>query len=287
LQEQRICAAVSTTIVNALTVDVEDWIQSNFDHGAAITERVVVNTHRVLDLFESAGVQGTFFVQGMVAEAFPGLVRDIRSAGHEIGTHGYSHRSIIGMGPETFDRELRMAVSILRDITGEPVIGHRGPDFTLRPDTDWAFEILCRCGIRYDSTLYPFGPWRPWARRVPVHPHKICELGRRHLIEFPVATANFLGLRIPVGGGGYFRHYPYRIALWGIKKINRSGHPVILYMHPYEIDVKETRVLMRGKPWRDRYFSFKKGLFRTRVYSRYRRLLRKFRFAPAREVLGL
>src|SRR5690606_14905316 len=82
---------------NALTIDVEDYF-----HVAALAaaidrrdwerceRRVERNTRRLLELLDEHGLQATFFVLGWVAERYPGLVRELAAAGHEIASHGYS-----------------------------------------------------------------------------------------------------------------------------------------------------------------------------------------------------
>ena len=82
---------------HAFTVDVEDWYQSCIDYDAPITERVVRNVDRMLVLLDDCGVKGTFFVQGRVAETFPGLVRSLSDLGHEVQSHGHTHRPLFAM----------------------------------------------------------------------------------------------------------------------------------------------------------------------------------------------
>ena len=76
---------------NALTFDVEDWYQSTVDRTAQVRDIVIEQTSRVLAILVDADIRATFFILGLVAEAFPGLVKKIHRLGHEIGTHGYSH----------------------------------------------------------------------------------------------------------------------------------------------------------------------------------------------------
>ena len=57
-------------------------------------------TSRALDIFASECVKATFFLVGQMAKAHPGTVRQIKAAGHTIGTHSNSH-------PFTFHRMTR------------------------------------------------------------------------------------------------------------------------------------------------------------------------------------
>src|SRR5215212_3482987 len=90
----------------AFTVDVEDWYQSSVDFDAPITERVVRNVNTILELLKEFDVKATFFVQGRVAETFPKLIEGILAEGHEIQSHGYSHRPLFGMSRTELRQEL-------------------------------------------------------------------------------------------------------------------------------------------------------------------------------------
>ena len=88
-------------LTNAITVDVEDYFQvSAFEKHVApedwdkIPSRVERNTDRILELFESHGVNGTFFVLGWVGKRFPALLRRIADAGHEVASHSYYHTRV-------------------------------------------------------------------------------------------------------------------------------------------------------------------------------------------------
>jgi peptidoglycan/xylan/chitin deacetylase (PgdA/CDA1 family) len=87
----RACAPKRSDPLCAFTVDVEDWYQSSVGYAAPISDRVVRNCDRLLALLDGCGVKATFFVQGLVAEAFPGLVRTFVQQGHEVQSHGHSH----------------------------------------------------------------------------------------------------------------------------------------------------------------------------------------------------
>jgi hypothetical protein len=46
-------------IINALSVDVEDWIQSSLDNSFHITEQVLINTRKLLELLRQCNVRAT------------------------------------------------------------------------------------------------------------------------------------------------------------------------------------------------------------------------------------
>lgn len=192
-----------------LTVDVEDWPQSTLDHALPISHRVVASTHALLELLDDAGVRATFFVLGKVAEAYPTLARDIVAAGHEVGTHGYSHESVEAMPVGTFREELHRSVELLRQQTGHPVLGHRAADFSISSQSLHLLEYLGEEGLMYDSSIFPVRHPRygvPGAWRMP---HRVGCASGRTLIEFPLATYHVANMALPAAGGGYFRLFPF------------------------------------------------------------------------------
>jgi polysaccharide deacetylase family protein (PEP-CTERM system associated) len=273
----------SSPTKNILTFDVEDWPQSTLDFSLPITHRVRDNTLRLLDLLAASGVRATFFVLGLVAETFPDLVRRIRTDGHEVASHGYSHRPVFAMRPEVFREDLRRSRALIEDAAGVGVLGYRAPDFSIRGTDLWAFEILGEEGLRYDSSLFPIRGPRYGVRAAFTLPFLVLPAGGSDLIEFPLATLEWMGMRVPAAGGGYFRLFPYRISRAAINGLNRRGGPTTVYLHPYEIDGEEMARSPFRIPWTLR---LSQGLMRKTVENKLKRLLREFAWGPAREWLA-
>jgi polysaccharide deacetylase family protein (PEP-CTERM system associated) len=273
-------------MLNALTVDVEDYFQvSAFDgvvprsHWDRFERRVVANTHRLLDLFDAAGVHATFFVLGWVSEREPALVRAIADGGHEIGSHGYGHRLLYEQNARIFAEDLRRANRSIEDASGRAVLGYRAPSFSITRGSQWALDVLAEQGYAYDASVFPIHHDRyglPGAAR---HPYVEHRAGRR-LVEAPGTTVQVGGMVLPAAGGGYFRLYPYALTRWAIRRVNvRDRQPAIVYIHPWEVDPDQPRVRV-GLATRLRHYV---NLRRTE--PRLRRLVRDFRFAPLADVL--
>jgi polysaccharide deacetylase family protein (PEP-CTERM system associated) len=272
-------------LLNALSVDVEDYFQTEAMSGAAprgrwdaMPSRVERNTERMFELFASRGVRGTFFFLGWVAERFPGLVRQAAQLGHELGCHSYWHRLVYRLNPEEFREDTKRAKDAIEDAAGMPVYGYRAPSFSMIAGTEWAARILAELGFRYDSSVCPVRHDiynNPHAPRVPYG------IADGALMEFPVATIAVSGHNIPVAGGGYLRMLPYRITHWGLKRLNmKEGLRGIIYTHPWEIDFGQPR-LKAGKRSQFRQYT---GLKRT--FEKLQHLLTDFHFAPISEVFA-
>lgn len=234
---------------NALSVDVEDWFQVGaFERTISradwdgLTHRVEHNTDAVLDLFAQAGVTGTFFTLGWVAERYPALMRRIADAGHEVASHGYDHARVFTFTPDQFRADLRKARAILEDASGQAVTGYRAPSFSIDPRTPWAHSVLAEEGYAYSSSVAPirhdhYG-W-PDSPRFAWKPLKDSPL-----IELPVTTAKWHGRTLAAGGGGFFRLLPYGFSRWAIRQVNSDAErPAIIYFHPWEIDPDQPRVV--------------------------------------------
>ena len=105
-------------MLNMLTVDLEDWLQSTYDTSSDITNYVYDNTLHLLDLLAELNTAATFFCLGKVVQKFPNLIQRIHKNGHEIATHGLSHISVKQLGPKKFKYELVESIKMLEDITG-------------------------------------------------------------------------------------------------------------------------------------------------------------------------
>ncbi|MGB9594872.1 MAG: DUF3473 domain-containing protein [Candidatus Poribacteria bacterium] len=270
---------------NALTFDVEDWLQSTYVKSAKVRDIVIKQTSKVLDILNNAGIYATFFIQGMIAEAFPQIVKDIDNLGHEVGTHGYSHEFIFKQTHQAFRDDLRRSINLLEDITGKRVIGYRAPDFSIIKTSLWALDILEQEGILYDSSIFPIKNRRYGIPNFKRNPHKIANLG---LIEFPLSTIRIMGKNLPISGGGYFRLLPYEIIKFALKKINSEGIPIIVYMHPYEFDPEDLKKpLKSNESFNDKVFKFMQNLNRDKSERKLINLIKDFEFCPIKEALGL
>jgi len=275
-------------VPNALTVDVEDYFHVSAlapsihrDTWGSREPRVAANTHRLLELFEQAGVRATFFVLGWVAERHPQLVKDIAAAGHEVACHGFSHRLVYDQSPGEFREETLRSKRLLEDSIGASVHGYRAASYSITRRSLWALDILAEAGFAYDSSIFPVRHDRYGIPDAERKPHRMKTPGGASIVEWPLAAAPVLGMRLPVAGGGYFRLLPYAVSRWGLASINRrEGQPFIFYLHPWEIDPHQPRVPAR---WLSRFRHY------TNLHkceARLRRLLGEFRFGPARDSLA-
>lgn len=266
----------AAAIRNAMTVDVEDWFQvqalshridrADWPH---IPPRVEANVDRILAVFDRAGVKGTFFTLGWIAERHPALVRRIVAAGHELASHGWDHTRADAQDPAAFRADAGRARRVLEDIGGVPVAGYRAATFSIGARNRWAFNVLAEEGYTYSSSVNPirhdlYG--MPDAPRVPFQP------AGDGFWELPMTTVALFGRNWPCSGGGWFRMFPYALHRHGLAWLHRRERmPGIFYFHPWEIDPGQPRVAGCGWKSRVRHYT---NL--SRMEGKLDRLLRDF-----------
>ena len=271
--------------MHCLSVDVEEHFQvTAFEspmrrrHWDQFESRVRHNTDRVLELLAQRSATATFFVLGWVAERYPRVVHTIVKAGHELASHGYGHELITAQTVKQFRQDVRKTKSILEDVSGQAVAGYRAPSFSITSETVWALSVLAEEGYRYDSSMFPAQHDLHGLSYANPRLHQI-ETPAGRLWEVPPSTVSVAGLRIPVAGGGYLRQLPFRLYSWLLTRASTQGHPLVMYLHPWEIDPGQPR--MAGS-WVSRVRHYR-NLSQTE--SRLMRILHQFRFGSIRDVL--
>jgi polysaccharide deacetylase family protein (PEP-CTERM system associated) len=271
-----------------MTVDVEDYFhvsalansidRSNWDQ---MEYRAEASTRRLLDLFEESNIHATFFVLGWVARRSPELIREIARRGHEVASHGMSHKLVYNQTPEEFSRETYESKALLEDLIGVPVLGYRASTYSITRRSLWALDILSEAGFTYDSSIFPIRHDLYGIPDAPQVPSVIKTPKGASIVEFPMSTAPMFGLRIPVSGGGYFRLLPYWLTRAGLAKLNDElRRPFIFYLHPWEVDPDQPRVRTSWKSRLRHYTNL------NRCETRLRRLIGEFRFGRVRDVLA-
>jgi polysaccharide deacetylase family protein (PEP-CTERM system associated) len=278
---QTITGVVPFIVNNSLTIDVEDWF-----HVCGLKEeprisrsdwRVRRTTELLLRLLAECGVKATFFMLGCVAEAEPSLAPLIVAQGHEIASHGYSHRLLTALTPDEFRDELKRTNEIISQQTGCRPIGFRAPQWSVSDKTPWVHDILCEFGYLYDSSCNPL----PFVGNpaYPCYPYPV-RTSHGTVWEIPpMVTSSPFG-NLPTGGGWGFRLFPFRTLADTVMSYNRAGHGAVIYLHPREVDPDGPR--LRLSPLK----GFAAYGTRRDAAPRLRALLGRFSFTTMKDMVG-
>lgn len=268
---------------NAFTVDLEDWFCSHnlvseikYEDWDNLESRVTAPTLRLLVLLKKYDCKATFFVLGWVADRYPELIQRIAVDGHEIASHGYSHKLLTGISPLFFEEDLLKSVLAIERACGIKPAGYRAPAFTIVNATKWAFGILKKLGFTYDSSVYPTN----------VHPdYGIGDAPltiyspQSGLTEIPLSCAVLFNKNIPCSGGAYLRFLPYFLFKQLVNSVIKSGRAYIFYIHPWEIDPEMPRVKLPVLKAIRHYTNL------ASTFGKIERLLQDFEFTSLQDIL--
>ncbi len=234
--------------INAFSCELEDWFHilgsaktPRIEDWPGLPLRAEKSVDRLLELLEKNNARATFFCLGWMAERMPDVVRRCHQAGHEIGSHGYGHILAYEAGPRAFLDDVVHSKKILEDLTGEEVVGFRSPGFSVKDDSRWVFDVVAEAGYKYDASVFPARHGHGGLRSANPSPHRVRTRGGE-LVEIPMSTVALLGRRICLFGGGYLRIAPLSLIRWGANRLHRAGQPLIVYIHPREIDPSHPRL---------------------------------------------
>lgn len=133
---------------------------------------------RILDMLDVYGVKATFFIPGVIAEHYPLVVKEISRRGHEIGFHGYLHEESTATSYEEEDATMTRCETIIKDLTGQSMAGHRGPGGVIH---DYSLRLFLEHGYLYSSN------WRdsdgPFIHTIDGRPVPLVELPKDSIFD--------------------------------------------------------------------------------------------------------
>jgi polysaccharide deacetylase family protein (PEP-CTERM system associated) len=272
-----------TVVLNAFTVDLEEWFHicgvealapATWD---ALPSRVELTTRSLLDLLDETGTRATFFTLGWVAERYPHLIAEIASAGHDIGSHGYWHRRAYEMSEPGFIEDVQASRAALSNAGVHHISAFRAPEWSINDRTPWALEVLVRQAFTLDASMAPVRivgdvrySRRPFVQVTPAGP----------ILEAPPLVCDRFGQVMPIGWGWGLRMSSPRRVLREIARANQLGWPVVLTVHPWELDPAPPNVFL---PARLRFAHY----FRLSGFARrLRTILKGASFGPLEASVG-
>ena len=235
-------------------------------------------------MFNQNNVKATFFTLGYIAEKFPDLIHEIVEQGHEIGSHTYAHLDLRKNSKEVVTEDIKKSVKVLKDISGQEILGFRAPYFSINEKSFWVFDLLEELFV-YDSSIFPvktplYGISNaPRTIYKPTVKNPITNNEDGKLIEIPAATHKFpIYGNVPIAGGFYLRFLPYFYIKYGIKSNHKNKNPVMMYIHPKDIDPQMPKI--KGYNWYY-YYNLKKS------FSKFEQLLQDFKFSSVKNILKI
>jgi polysaccharide deacetylase family protein (PEP-CTERM system associated) len=272
-------------MVNALSIDLEDHyhvcgLDSNSAQESVVRPngRLQKSVNNIINLLERDDIHATFFVVGELAKSYPELIKKIVDRGHEVASHGFVHKRIFDMSQEEFEQDLIQSKVAIENASGKEVVGYRAPEWSLKRDNIWVFDILKKHGFRYDASAVPLS--HLGGSYFDLYPYEITtKYG--NIFEFPLSTFRCFWERIPFSGGLPMRITPYFYVLDCARAINRSGYPIMFYLHAWEFDNEPEKIDLPINRKFMHYCNLKSTSKKTRF------LLERMQFSTVENVLGI
>lgn len=231
-----------------ITVDVEDWFNildteaaPRIEEWGSLPFHFQEPLEKIFELLDRSQLKATFFWLGWFAERFPFLVRRCRQLGHEVASHGYGHVLAYKVGRRAFREDVVAGKDVLEQIAQAPVHGFRAAGFSTTEDSPWVFDEIAAAGHSYDSSVFPASRAHGGIAKGCLEPHVI-STRNGPLVEFPQSMVELAGKRITVFGGGYLRLAPLGLVKYMARRLSRTGRPLIVYVHPREVDPDHPRL---------------------------------------------
>jgi peptidoglycan/xylan/chitin deacetylase (PgdA/CDA1 family) len=256
--------------ISLLSMDLEDWHDLKYLEPKVRSRELSMadGVSRFLEVLERHRAQATFFVLGSFWRAHRDLVCEIARAGHEIGLHGADHRLLYEVSDQEFVTITSRAKTEIEEGIGQPVEGFRASCFSMTPTK---LRALQKLGFRYDASFIraameyrgrplDFEGWTALSTDV---------FAQDGFVEFGLTTTRVLGRILSIGGGGYFRTFPWPLFKRLLLRELEHRSVYTFYLHPFETSAgKLTSAFVDWGP-KDR-FRFQVG--RSAVLSKLEKL---------------
>ena len=227
-------------------------------------------------MFAEHNVKSTFFTLGWVAKRCPEVIKRIVSEGHELASHGFEHQRATTMTRTQFEKDVYDSKAILEDVSGSAIKGYRAPSFSVNDSNTWVYEVLVEQGFIYSSSTYPIEHDLYGVPSWPRFKYQRVE----GITELPIPTIRKKNTNVGIGGGGFFRLYPYWLSKKRILSFMESETaPYSFYFHPWEIDPEQPYI--KNANWRSK---FRHYINLSRMESKIEMLLKDFNWGSMYDV---
>ena len=219
-----------------ITIDVEDWYHLEYFKNFKCDKKksVLDGLDVFIRVIEKHNIKATFFIVGELINSLKKTIIDLDKKGHDIGLHSYYHKRPVEQNIIEFVKDTEDTILEMKSILPYNLFGYRSPCFSIDRER---LDKLIDLGIKYDASKIT-------QKEHPLYVN--LDLDGFEKIErdiykknsfkvFEVSTIRFLGLNIPISGGGYLRIIPWPIYIWLLKKYLKKSNFFNFFIHPFEL----------------------------------------------------
>ena len=225
-----------TNKIAVFSIDVEEWYHLEYFKNSETdkSKSVMDGLHTFIKIVNKHNIKASFFIVGELIQSLKKTIIKLDKDGHDIGLHSYFHKRPIVQNINEFIKDTEDTVLEMKSILPNNSFGYRSPCFAI--DRQRLDEII-KLGLQYDASKI----------NQKEHPLYVnldldgFEKQERDIYKkdsfkvFEVSTINFLGVNIPIAGGGYLRIIPWPLYIWLLKKYLKRSNFINFFIHPFEL----------------------------------------------------
>ena len=222
--------------IAVFTIDVEEWYHLEYFKNLKPdrNKSVMDGLKTFIKIIDKHNIKASFFIVGELIQSLKNIIKDLDLNGHDIGLHSYTHIRPVEQNVNEFIKDTKHTISEMRAILPDNLFGYRSPCFAI--DRERLNEVI-NLGITYDASKIT-------QKEHPLYVN--LDLDGFEKIErdiykknsfkvFEVSTIKFLGVNIPIAGGGYLRIIPWPLYIWLLKKYLKKSTFINFFIHPFEL----------------------------------------------------
>jgi len=226
----------STNKIAVFSIDVEEWYHLEYFKNSKTDKNksVMDGLHTFIKIVDKHNIKASFFIVGELIQTLKKTIKNLDIEGHDIGLHSYFHKRPVVQNINEFIKDTKDTISEMKSILPNNSFGYRSPCFAI--DRERLDEVI-KLGIQYDASKIT-------QKEHPLYVNLDLdgfEKQERDIYKkdffkvFEVSTIKFLGVNIPIAGGGYLRIIPWPIYIWLLKKYLKESTFINFFIHPFEL----------------------------------------------------
>ena len=226
----------STNKIAVFSIDVEEWYHLEYFKNSKTDKKnsVMDGLDTFIKIIDKHNIKASFFIVGELIQTLKKTIKNLDIEGHDIGLHSYFHKRPVVQNINEFIKDTKDTISEMKSILPNNSFGYRSPCFAI--DRERLDEVI-KLGIKYDASKIT-------QKEHPLYVNLDLdgfEKQERDIYKkdffkvFEVSTIKFLGVNIPIAGGGYLRIIPWPIYIWLLKKYLKESTFINFFIHPFKL----------------------------------------------------
>lgn len=256
----------STNKIAVFSIDVEEWYHLEYFKNSLVdkTKSVMDGLNTFISIIDKHNIKASFFIVGELIQTLKQTIENLNVEGHDIGLHSYSHKRPVVQNINEFIKDTKDTISEMRNILPNNSFGYRSPCFAI--DRIRLDEVI-KLGIQYDASKITQKE-HPLYVNLDLKGFEEQKKGiyvKDSFKVYEVSTIKFLGVNIPIAGGGYLRIIPWPIYLWLLKRYLKESTFINFFIHPFELS-KASFNLPENTPYLTKFrYNYKRNQVEKRL----------------------